>query len=209
MKHLIMTSVSVLALGIAGCSHYEGRNGQTRTETYVNHQTTAQEIAASSADAKVRRTVVLVTDEPRNEAEYRSSLAGPGLLALVTSQMAQAKATSPAVKMFADAEVAEQQGISRALKDMNTTMPLLNADQQIIVGKLKAAAKGREFDEAYMEGQIMNHKKLLMITENYLDNTDSRSNASLERSSQSLAKMSLPVIKRHLKTAIDLEDMID
>ncbi len=206
MNYRLITTVSALALTLAGCSSSMMMpNSESQSPTYVETRASDDKVVANG----VHRTTVFVTDSPENQSEYRSSLAGPGLLAMVSSQLAQQKTRNPQVRAFADAEVAEQAGISRALKAMNTTIPLLNADQQDIMGKLTKAAPGREFDEAYMDAQLTNHKRVLMLTKNYLGNTSSFTRNPMERQTRDMAKMSLPVIKRHLDTAEHLEDMLD
>ena len=207
MKFRLTTTVSLFALALAGCSSAPMMmsNSDAQSPTYVK-------TSASTPDAPapgVHTTTVFVTDSPRNQSEYRSSIAGPGLLGLVSSQLAQRKATDPNVKAFADAEVAEQQGVSQALKNMNTTIPLLNAEQQDLMGELTKAPRGRAFDEAYMRAQVMNHERLKLVTKNYLHYASSYTRDAMEHDGQNMAGATLPVIQRHLTTAKRLSSMLD
>jgi putative membrane protein len=86
-------------------------------------------------------------------------------------EMAQAKATDTAVRNFARRIVTEQRAlkaeVTATVQRLNITplMPSddedLRADHQKGLSDLNGKAKGREFDEAFLEHEIAMHKKVL------------------------------------------------
>jgi putative membrane protein len=123
-------------------------------------------------------------------------------------EMAQTKATDPQVRDFARRIVTEH----RALKTEATTtaqrlnltpaMPAadegLRADHQSGMRDLNAKAKGRAFDEAFLEHEVKMHKKVLDEVEDALArNRNQEVRPLLEKARDGL--------RAHLQTAEQLE----
>src|SRR5512145_2229305 len=84
---------------------------------------------------------------------------------------ANAKATDPQVKAFAQRLVAEHRALKAAVDSSARGMSLtpsapaddedLSEDHQKAMQELGAQAKGREYDEKFLEHEIMMHRKVL------------------------------------------------
>jgi putative membrane protein len=91
--------------------------------------------------------------------ELQAKVAQLGAVSLQTSQLALTKASNPQVKMFAKFEAAEQETMSKILKDMGTPTPAPTTDAKAMVTKLQSLS-GAAFDKAFMQGQVEAHQQL-------------------------------------------------
>jgi putative membrane protein len=91
-----------------------------------------------------------------------------GGVALMSSQLAQSKASNAKVKKFAGFEVEEQTGIKTILTEVSgmSPPPPPPADQAAMQ-KLQSAS-GAAFDRAYLAAQLDGHRRLLTVQETYL-----------------------------------------
>jgi putative membrane protein len=127
----------------------------------------------------------------QSDASYRSQIGVLGLASLQTSQLALTKASNAQVKMFAKFEAAEQQTMSKILKDMGTPAPALNAEGKTMLTKLQGLS-GAAFDKAFMQGQVQTHLKLRNTVTAYM-------NASSDMHVKHLTSLALCTIKEHIE----------
>ena len=95
-----------------------------------------------------------------------------------TGRMAQTKATDPQVRAFAQRIVKEHQALkteaTSAAKRLNVTPAMPEGDEDLAkdhqdgMRDLTAKAKGKEFDEAFLEHEIKMHRKVLDEVEDAL-----------------------------------------
>jgi putative membrane protein len=123
-------------------------------------------------------------------------------------EMAQTKATDPQVRDFARRIVGEHRALrtevtnSAQRLNLAPTMPTddenLRVDHQSGMRDLTARARGREFDEAFLEHEIKMHKKVLDEVEDALQrNRNPELRPLLEKARDGL--------RGHLRTAEELE----
>ena len=89
-----------------------------------------------------------------------------GNFAKASSQLAVEKATSDAVRTFAELEVAEQTAVALAFGVPADAPLAVPADKAAMLEQLQAA-EGAAFDMMYVDGQILGHEELRPIHEAY------------------------------------------
>ncbi len=88
-----------------------------------------------------------------------------GDFATATSQLAARRASSRAVKAFAELEIAEQAAVAKAFGSRPGAAGV-SRRQAAMIEELRGLS-GPAFDVMYVEGQIMGHKELLKIHQAY------------------------------------------
>ncbi len=121
-----------------------------------------------------------------------------------SSRLAEASATSPAVKEFAAMMIKAHTDSTAKLKSTLASNPsdvtvndALNAEQQAQLDELKTK-KGADFDAAYAAAQVGGHDKTLTELRNYASNGD---NDALKTFAQDL----VPIVTDHLNQARKLK----
>jgi putative membrane protein len=122
--------------------------------------------------------------------------------------MAQTKATDPQVRAFARRIVGEHQAlkteVTNTAKQGNITPAMpdddedLTKDHQDGMRDLNGKAKGKEFDEAFLEHEIKMHKKVL-------DEVDDALGRNRNPEIRPLLEKARTGLSAHLKAAEDLE----
>jgi putative membrane protein len=148
------------------------------------------------------------------EAKYAADTLAAGSASLAASRIALKKAADDDVKEFAQFEVAEQETIAdvlKAMRDQGTpaTGQVKPPSEAEVTGQLDAkgkamveslqSVKGKEFDRAYIRGQIEGHHALLKIQEAYLS-------SGKDREALAVAKLARGQIREHLTLLGDIED---
>lgn len=123
-------------------------------------------------------------------------------------QMARTKASDPGVRAFAQRIVADHRAleaeVTRTSQGLNVTPAIrediedLTEDHQKGMQELNGKAKGREFDEAFLEHEIKMHKKVLDEIE---DSLGRNRNPEL----RPLLEKARDGVRSHLTTAEELE----
>ncbi len=123
-------------------------------------------------------------------------------------QMAETKATDPQVRDFARRVVGEHRALKTEVSsttqrlNLAPTMPAadegLKSDHAEGMRDLNAKAKGREFDEAFLEHEIKMHKKVLDEVEDALQR-------NRNQDIRPLLEKARDGIRGHLRTAEELE----
>ena len=131
-----------------------------------------------------------------NEKEFRMGVIGPAELSLITSQIAEQKATDSWTKEFAGFEKTEAIAVTGVLKDLGTPVPAMSPKGQATLAKIKATT-GKEFDKAYIQAQLENHEFLRDLAESYLKNAAGKPGPA-ENQTRHLATLALAVFKEHV-----------
>jgi putative membrane protein len=146
------------------------------------------------------------------ETKHRMDTKRIGTLSLALSRVAVEKAQNPAVKEFAQFEVAEQETVAAVLKSWEgapattgTGAPTnaqinqeLDAKGKAALEKLQAAKAGPEFDRQYVQDETGGHQDLLKVQESYL-------NAGRMREEVNVAKLIRGMVQEHLKLLDDAQ----
>ncbi|MBR0664480.1 DUF4142 domain-containing protein [Roseomonas hellenica] len=88
-----------------------------------------------------------------------------GAFSMQSSELAKTRATSPALKQFAELESEEQRAVMQALQIVGVPLPSavqLPAEKAEMLRRLQAAS-GAEFDRMYLAGQVAGHQELLQL----------------------------------------------
>lgn len=152
--------------------------------------------SSSSADAQA------MTGPTLGLAKYKTETLMAGTFAKQTSQLAISQATHPKVKEFAQFETAEQTTIAQVLTDNNNPPPPpLDAKHTALMKQLQGMS-GKEFDTAYVQGQIDGHQELLNIQQSYLNG------APVSHDTRHIAMLARTVIQMHLTMLHDIQGML-
>lgn len=159
---------------------------------------------ASEAVAAVK-----ATNAPLSDADKALMLevAKGGMMQLEVSRLASGKTTNDAVRMYAQAEVDEQTGLSAKLGEIaaakGVTLPTKpDADTQAMLTRMQGLS-GAEFDRTYVqESGVNGHQKLDQVMSKVKANAN-------DRNLKDLAKAAHPLVKTHLKVAQDMVKMGD
>lgn len=130
------------------------------------------------------------------EKDFRNGVIGPAELSRVTSELGVEKATNKNAHEFAGFELTEAIAVTTVLKDLGTTVPGMTEKAKATLAKIKAAAKGPDFDKAYISAQLENHVFLRDLAQRYL--AASTANTPEESQGRHLATLSLAVFKEHV-----------
>jgi putative membrane protein len=129
------------------------------------------------------------------EVKHAADTLEAGTVSLEASKDALSKVSDPALKRFAEFEVAEQETVAKVVKAASkmseTAEPKLSDGAKAMIAKIKAMPAGKEFEEAYFKGQVEGHTKLLEIQNAYLA-------SGKDVTHRSVAMLAAGHIKEHL-----------
>lgn len=149
-------------------------------------------IAMAAAIAPAQAFAQSSAAAPSLEAKHAADTLEAGAIALETSKAALAKATDTNVKRFAQFEAAEQETVASVVKAASRLGDVKPpAEAKAMADRLTAMPAGKEFDQAYVKGQVEGHQKLLQIQEAYLA-------AGKDLTHRSIAMLARGHIKEHL-----------
>ena len=167
------------------------------------------ENAAARADAKASGPIpTAVTPAPAAQtsaAEFAAKAAAGDAFELQAAQIAQQRATQPAVKAFAAMMLRDhgksQADLKEALAQSGEALTAAGAlspgQQQGLADLSKASAQ--DFDKAYMAGQVQAHEDALTLMQDYAQNGD---NSALK----AFAAQAAAVVQHHYEMAKTLRD---
>jgi len=187
-KLLIFVSGAVLTLG--ACAKHDNAN-EAANGTDVN-------VAADNG------TNAAVALSPTSAQGFANTAAASDRFEIESSKLAEASASSAAVKKFATqmisahtASTAKLKGTAEGLSPAVTPDDTLSAEQQATLDSLKEL-NGAAFDTAYAEAQVNAHRAALDALKNYAASGD---NAQLK----ALASGMVPTVTAHLNLAKGLK----
>jgi putative membrane protein len=138
--------------------------------------------------------------------EFAVAAAEGGMMEVRLGQLAATNATSPKVKELGRMMVADHTRANDELKSLaakkNITLPAdLSNDKQKAYEEL-AAKKGKDFDEAYAEFMVADHKEDIEL---FQHQADDGKDADLK----AWAAGKVSVLKHHLQMAQTTKDAVD
>ena len=168
MKRTALNSFLLAGLLLsAGCASKDSNTDMAENandQKIENNEAGAAAMTASS------------TGDAKDVATYMVDLASTGMTELDMSKMAVERATTPAVKSYAQEVVQahdeDDQKIKQLASEYNITLPDgLSNDGQEMVMKLKQQ-NGAEFDKQYLDNMADINDKAVSKTKDLADNTD-------------------------------------
>jgi putative membrane protein len=187
-----LAMLAAAALALAACSKTDNNAADTTgaaSSTAMSADTSAM-TSANTSNTLTDANIVAILDE----ANMADSAAG---------SIAVAKGTSSAVRdygrqMMRDHHSLRAQGQALA-KKLNVTPQApandpLAADIQANTNTLNSTAKGKDFDKAYIDGEVATHKKVLQIA------TDAMGQAQ-NTELKNLIQKAAPLLQGHLDKA--------
>jgi putative membrane protein len=195
-SRLKVATLAVAALAVAAC----GRKDSAATDTTAASSTTTTDtssMAASSANAGGSwsdANILALLDEA-NVAD-----SSEGAIAVI-------KGTSAAVRNFGKQMVSDHhkmrvQGEALAKKLSITPTPPADdntaSDAQKEMDNLNATAKGKDFDKAYIDGQVEDHKKVLDLAVKAMAQAQSTE-------LKNLIQKATPTVQSHLDKAESIQ----
>ena len=164
-----------------------------------NNQDDSKEVAEEQNEEKFDDTAL------EDDTEFAVSAADGGMLEVQLGQLALTKATSPKVKEFAQHMVDDHSKANEELKNLaqtkNITLPTtLSEENQKDYEKL-AEKSGGEFDKAYCEFMVKDHKY-------DLDKFKKAAEKAEDADLKSWAAGKVPVLEQHLSMAEDMESTV-
>ncbi len=185
MKKLsVITMIALAACMFQACS---GNKDSTETADSIN----------SERDS----TYAVAVDE--SDAKFAVDAANGGMAEVALGKLAQSKATNAKVKEFADMMVADHSKANDELMALaqlkNITLPgTVSEEKQSTMDDLTKKA-GSDFDKAYVEQMIDDHKKTISM---YEDASKNLKDVDLK----AFVDGKLPTVKAHLEHVTAIHD---
>lgn len=195
-SNLRVTGLALAALALAACAKKDNYAADTTgaASSTMGADTTAASSTAANSGSWSDANIVAILDE----ANMADSSAGA---------IAATKGTSSAVRDFAkqmmrDHHTLRTQGAALA-KKLNITPAApsddpLASDVQKYTETLNSTAKGKDFDKAYIDGEVDVHKKVL-------DVATKAGNTTQNTELKNLIQKAAPLIQAHLTKAESIQ----
>lgn len=184
MKKLMVSSLCLAGLVFMSACNSESNN---ETDSLKDTATTVETVDT----AMTMRTV-----DAEDDSIFAKKAAEGGIMEVQLAQIALKNATSPAVKKHAQMMVTDHGKANAELKTLaaskNITLPaVLSEDKQKKVNDLKAK-KGAEFDKAYSDFMVEDHKEDIDLFKKEAEN-------GKDAEIKSWAAGKLPTLQSHLQ----------
>jgi len=143
--------------------------------------------------------------KPVSDAQFVHKASASDLAEITLGQIGMKQGQSAEVKQFAQQMVTDHTMSSKELLAIAGKKGLAPATQmdekhKALVGKL-LALKGAEFDRAYMEHMVIDHKEAVALFQGEANN-------GKDADLKAFAAKTLPVIQKHLKMAQELSGRV-
>ncbi|AUD06613.1 DUF4142 domain-containing protein [Spirosoma pollinicola] len=207
LKHSLITLTILAGLSRVPAASAQQARMAGGSSTMVGKESKA-EFDAQNQKGAAAVGAVKATPAKLSAADQKllMEVAKGGLMQLEVSKVAAQKATNPAVRQLAQAEVTEQTGLSAKLKEMATakgiTLPATpDAKTKALVTELQAIS-GKAFDKMYvLESGVKGHEKLDKV----MTTVEA---SSADASLKGVGKAAHPLVKTHLKVAYQIMDTL-
>jgi putative membrane protein len=139
------------------------------------------------------------------DADFAVKAAEDNMLEIRLSELAESNASSSEVKSFAKSIIADHTKASEELKQLalqkGITLPASLSDKSQRKYDDIAKKSGREFDEAYSDYMVKDHKDAV-------DNFEKEAEKGNDPDMKAFAAKNIQTMQHHLAMAEDLEDMV-
>jgi putative membrane protein len=166
---------------------------------------TADSANEAKADQSQDNATASATTIDAESADFFVKAADGGMAEVAAGKLAQEKSTNAQVKEFAGMMVTDHTGANTGLKELatkkNVTLPdTVSNDHKEAAADL-AKKTGKDFDKAYMDMQVKDHKKTIDLFEK-------GSKDAKDAEVKSFIDATLPKLKAHLEAAEKIQKAI-
>lgn len=208
-RALLLTAAATAALSLAAC-HKPSASGNAATVAEAGNSTMGA--AANSASATVNAaqdaTAAAVgatsasTLGSHDTGAFVDNAGQGNMYEIQAAQIAEQKATSPAVKAFAKMMIVDHTALANEMKPLITkagkTAPTdLDQRRKGLLDNLNAASP-KDFDKTYIDQQVAAHDETLTLMKGYADNGD-------DPGLKAAAGKTAPKVQAHLDKAKALQ----
>ena len=189
---------------LAGCST-DGRRSSSNT----GPDRTSLSTPSSNANLGNAANAAYATQSNSNAAaienSFYTSAARGGLAEVEMGKLAQAKATNPEVKKFAQLMVTDHTKANDELKTLasakNLTLPTeISSSQRSTIEELNGLS-GAEFDRTYVNEMVEDHEADVQLFEDQAENGG-------DAEVKAFAAKTLPTLKKHLELIKDIQSRL-
>jgi putative membrane protein len=175
MKTVFISSVLALSFGLIACNN----SSNEHQDTVDSAKEVNKEVKAVKADA----------------SNFAVTAANGGMMEVELGKIAQDKASSARVKAFGEMMVKDHTEANNNLKAIATSLNIalpdsVSDDTKKDIDKMKMK-KGKDFDKAYVDMMLNDHKKDIAEFRKCADNCS-------DSTVKSFAYNTLPVLEKHL-----------
>ena len=186
----------VFVLGIATMAFQACGDADNDNDTINSNTTTENRIDSTDA----------MEDEQNETSKFMVKAANGGMMEVELGNLAKEKATNASVKEFAAMIVKDHSNANDELKSLaaskSITLPAtMDNDHRDHVTDLSNKS-GNDFDKAYMDMMVSDHKKDIDMFEDILDDND------IAPELKAFANKTLPVLKKHHEEAKRIYDSL-
>jgi putative membrane protein len=186
----------VFVLGIATMA-FQACGDADHDNDSINSNTTAEN-RIDSTDA--------MEDKQNETSKFMVKAANGGMMEVELGNLAKEKATNASVKEFAAMIVKDHSNANDELKSLAATKSItlpatMDNDHRDHVSDLSNKS-GNDFDKAYMDMMVSDHKKDVDMFEDILDDND------IAPEVKAFANKTLPVLKKHHEEARRIYDSL-
>ena len=204
-RQMIAASMPVLQQHLTLATQVGGQVGANggvavATQPYRNPTTTGSTTSPTTQNPPVSTQPGQVTTQGDISADmgFVREAASGNLMEIQLGQLAQNKASNPAVKQFAQRMVADHNNLENQLTSVASTggqsfTPTMDSRHQNQINRLQGLS-GAEFDRNYMSLMIRAHQR-------DVNNFQTQSQSANSAQVRTLAINSLPVLQQHLSLA--------
>lgn len=186
--------------------------GCNSTKTTTDNTSTA--VANPNKEAAITGNTIRFNPETDTAAaisimdttSFPNAAASSNMFELMSSQEVQSRGVNPEVRKFAEQMITDHTQTANELKRIAASngIPLpeaMSPRHQRMLEQLRNA-KGKNFDEAYMDAQVLAHREAVTLFERASKN-------EVNPDLKAFAAKTLPTLKMHLDHAKKVEDMVD
>jgi putative membrane protein len=204
MKNIIRTGLLVFPLFLAACGSDQTGETSLTEEMHDANKKTVEEAQQVNDDKDSLESSC---------TDFVTQAAHDGMMEVEMGKVASERATNKEVKVFAQRMMADHGAANAELKALaqkkNITLPteIEHKEVEQITKSGRDAeqviynAKGIEFDKAYMDRMVDDHKKAVDLFEDASKHCD-------DAEIKSFASQKLDVLKKHLETAETIRDLL-
>ena len=195
MDRRVKIALAAATLALAGCNQ---KNEPAQTN--VSDNAISTNVSSENASSGMPTENGAITSEVTSGQTFANTAAASDAFEIASSKLALTRATSDAVKTFAqkmiDVHTASTAKVKAAAASANpaiTPDATLSKDQQQEMSALQSASKSA-FDAAYIDDQVSVHQAALGGLKNYASNGD-------VEALKSVATQLVPIVTAHLNAA--------
>lgn len=187
---------SIMMIALAALAFQSCKNGNKDSKESADSSNVAKDTSHNAA-----ATGGIAVD--KDDAKFATTAANAGMTEVSASKLAQEKSGSARVKNFAAMMVSDHtkagDELASIAKTKNISLPPeLDADSKKVVDDL-AKKSGKDFDKAYVNQMVDDHKKAVKLFE---DASKNCKDAELK----AFAEKTLPTLKMHLDSIKAIHD---